>query len=40
VLAERGDELDEAYTEYLRRENQANDGTLRFAGEYLLAVVR
>jgi SAM-dependent methyltransferase len=40
VLAERGDELDEAYTEYLRRENQADDGTLRFAGEYLLAVVR
>ena len=40
VLAERGDELDEAYTEYLRRENQADDGTLRFAGEYLLAVRR
>jgi SAM-dependent methyltransferase len=39
VLAERGDELDAAYTEYLRRENQADDGTLRFAGEYLLAVV-
>jgi SAM-dependent methyltransferase len=40
VLAERADELDNAYTEYLRRENQADDGTLRFAGEYLLAVVR
>jgi SAM-dependent methyltransferase len=40
LLAERGDELDEVYTEYLRRENQADDGTLRFAGEYLLAVVR
>jgi SAM-dependent methyltransferase len=40
VLAERADELDAAYTEYLRRENQADDGTLRFAGEYLLAVVR
>ena len=40
VLAERANELDEAYTEYLRRENQADDGTLRFAGEYLLSVVR
>jgi SAM-dependent methyltransferase len=40
LLAERADELDAAYTEYLRRENQADDGTLRFAGEYLLAVVR
>jgi ubiquinone/menaquinone biosynthesis C-methylase UbiE len=40
VLAERADELDYAYTEFLRRENQADDGTLRFAGEYLLAVVR
>jgi SAM-dependent methyltransferase len=40
LLAERADELDHAYTEYLRRENQADDGTLRFAGEYLLAVVR
>jgi len=40
LLAERADKLDHAYTEYLRRENQADDGTLRFAGEYLLAVVR
>ena len=40
LLAERRDELDAAYTEFLRRENQADDGTLRFAGEYLLAVVR
>ena len=40
VLADRAGELDEAFTEYLRGENQADDGTLRFAGEYLLAVVR
>jgi SAM-dependent methyltransferase len=40
VLADRAGELDQAFTEYLRRENQADDGTLRFAGEYLLAVVR
>jgi SAM-dependent methyltransferase len=40
VLADRAGELDQAFTEYLRRENQADDGTLRFAGQYLLAVVR
>jgi SAM-dependent methyltransferase len=40
LLADRAGELDEAFTEYLRGENQADDGTLRFAGEYLLAVVR
>jgi ubiquinone/menaquinone biosynthesis C-methylase UbiE len=40
MLGEREDELDEAYTEFLRRENLNDDGTLRFAGEYLLAVVR
>jgi ubiquinone/menaquinone biosynthesis C-methylase UbiE len=39
-LAERDNELDEAFTEFLRRENLADDGTLRFSGEYLLSVVR
>jgi ubiquinone/menaquinone biosynthesis C-methylase UbiE len=39
-LAERAGELEAAYTAYLHGENQADDGTLRFAGEYLLAVVR
>ncbi len=40
VLAEREDELERAYTDFLNRENEADDGTLRFSGEYLLAVVR
>jgi len=40
VLAERADELDATYTEFLRQENLADDGTLRFAGEYLVAVAR
>jgi SAM-dependent methyltransferase len=40
VLAGREDELDEAFTGFLRRENLNDDGTLRFSGEYLLAVVR
>jgi hypothetical protein len=40
ALAERAGELDEAFTNYLRRENLADDGTLRFRGEYLLSVVR
>jgi SAM-dependent methyltransferase len=40
VLAERADELDEAFTNFLRSENEADDGTLRFRGEYLLAVVK
>jgi ubiquinone/menaquinone biosynthesis C-methylase UbiE len=40
VLAERADELDEAFTEFLRQENLADDGTLRFSGEFLLSVVR
>ena len=40
VLAERADELDEAFTNFLRSENEADDGTLRFRGEYLLAVAR
>jgi len=39
VLAEREDELENAYTEFLHRENEADDGTLRFRGEYLLSVV-
>jgi ubiquinone/menaquinone biosynthesis C-methylase UbiE len=40
AMAERGHELDEAFTEFLRRENLADDGTLRFRGEYLISVVR
>jgi ubiquinone/menaquinone biosynthesis C-methylase UbiE len=40
VLAERESELDEAFTSFLRRENLADDGTLRFKGEYLLSVIR
>ena len=40
VLAERADELERAYTDFLNRENEADDGTLRFKGEYLVAVVR
>jgi SAM-dependent methyltransferase len=40
VLAEREDELERAYTDFLTRENEADDGTLRFKGEYLLSVVR
>jgi len=40
VLGEREDELDTAFTDFLRRENLAEDGTLRFGGEYLLSIVR
>ena len=40
VLAERESELDEAFRAYLEQENEADDGTLRFPGEYLLSVVR
>ena len=40
VLGEREDELDKAYTDFLDRENEADDGTLRFQGEYLVSVVR
>ncbi|HEV7846216.1 MAG TPA: class I SAM-dependent methyltransferase, partial [Thermoleophilaceae bacterium] len=40
LLAEREHELDEAFTDYLRAENENDDGTLRFSGEYLLSVVR
>jgi SAM-dependent methyltransferase len=39
TLGERSDELREAYTRYLDAENLETDGTLRFRGEYLLAVV-
>jgi SAM-dependent methyltransferase len=40
VLAGREDELERAYTDWVVRENEAHDGTLRFRGEYLLSVVR
>jgi SAM-dependent methyltransferase len=39
LLGEREAELDEAFRAFLARENLADDGTLRFNGEYLLAVV-
>jgi len=39
-LGEREHELESAYVNYLERENQNDDGTLRFRGEYLVAVVR
>jgi SAM-dependent methyltransferase len=38
-LAGRERELDETFRAYLERENRNDDGTLRFSGEYLLAVV-
>src|SRR5215216_4473256 len=38
ALAERENELDEAFRAYLENENEADDGTLRFRGEYLLSV--
>ena len=40
VLGEREGELDRAYRDFLERENEADDGTLRFRGQYLLSVVR
>jgi len=40
ILAERESELDEALRGFLERENLADDGTFRFVGEYLVAVVR
>ncbi len=40
MLAAREDELDEAFRAYLEDENEADDGTFRFRGEYLLSVVR
>jgi SAM-dependent methyltransferase len=39
VLGERAGELRAAYMRYLEDENLETDGTLRFRGEYLLAVV-
>jgi ubiquinone/menaquinone biosynthesis C-methylase UbiE len=39
LLAERESELDGAFANFLRRENLADDGTLRFRGEYLLSVI-
>jgi ubiquinone/menaquinone biosynthesis C-methylase UbiE len=39
ILAERENELDAAFRNFLNTENEADDGTLRFRGEYLLAVV-
>src|SRR3954469_11702857 len=40
VLGERASELDQAYRDFLERENEADDGTLRFRGAYLLSVAR
>jgi SAM-dependent methyltransferase len=39
VLGERSGELRETYTRYLEAENLETDGTLRFRGGYLLAVI-
>jgi SAM-dependent methyltransferase len=39
ALGEREAKLDEAFTAFLANENLNDDGTLRFKGEYLLAVV-
>lgn len=39
ALGERAGELREAYTRFLEAENLETDGTLRFRGEYLLAVI-
>jgi SAM-dependent methyltransferase len=40
LLGEREGELERAYRDFLERENEADDGTLRFRGRYLVAVVR
>jgi ubiquinone/menaquinone biosynthesis C-methylase UbiE len=40
LLAGREEQLDRAYTDFLRKENLNDDGSLRFRGGYLLAVVR
>jgi SAM-dependent methyltransferase len=40
LLGEREGELDEAFRAFLAAENLNDDDTLRFKGEYLLAVVR
>jgi len=39
LLGERENELDERFRAFLAEENLNDDGTLRFKGEYLLAVV-
>jgi SAM-dependent methyltransferase len=39
LLAERGNELDVAFRKFLTAENLAEDGTLRYRGEYLLSIV-
>jgi SAM-dependent methyltransferase len=40
LLGERANELDEGFRTFLASENLADDGTLRFKGDYLVAVVR
>lgn len=40
ALAEREDDVEAAYIDFLHAENENDDGTLRFSGEYLLTVVR
>jgi SAM-dependent methyltransferase len=40
TLGERAGELRDAYVSYLEQENLESDGTLRFRGEYLSAVIR
>lgn len=40
VLGERAGELRSAFIAFLERENLESDGTLRFLGEYLSAVIR
>jgi hypothetical protein len=39
LLGEREGELDQAFRAFLAEENLNDDGTLRFRGEYLLAVL-
>ena len=39
ALADRAGELRSAYIDYLHEENLADDGTLRFRGDYLISVV-
>jgi SAM-dependent methyltransferase len=40
LLGERAGDLRSAYVAYLEQENLEDDGTLRFRGEYLSAVIR
>jgi SAM-dependent methyltransferase len=40
VLGERAGELRDGFISYLEQENLESDGTLRFRGEYLSAVIR